>query len=43
MELINSEERVFRRGEIYDIGELNIAGSEQQGKSIMKTQSMIIS
>lgn len=31
MELINSEERVFRRGEIYDIGELNIAGSEQQG------------
>lgn len=31
MELINSEERVFRRGEIYDIGELDIEGSEQQG------------
>lgn len=31
MELINSDERVFRRGEIYDIGELDTAGSEQQG------------
>ena len=31
MEQINSEERVFRRGEIYDIGELDIEGSEQQG------------
>lgn len=31
MEQINSEERVFRRGEIYDIGELDTAGSEQQG------------
>ena len=31
MEQINSEERVFRRGEIYDIGELDTEGSEQQG------------
>lgn len=31
MELFDSEERLFRRGEIYDIGELDTAGSEQQG------------
>lgn len=31
MERMNSEERVFRRSEIYDIGELEITGSEQQG------------
>ncbi len=28
---MNSEERVFRRSEIYDIGELDTTGSEQQG------------
>ena len=27
----STEERVFRRGEIYDIGEIDITGSEQQG------------
>ena len=31
MERMNSEERVFRRSEIYDIGELETTGSEQQG------------
>ena len=31
MERMNSEERVFRRSEIYDIGELDTTGSEQQG------------
>ena len=31
MEKIITDEKVFRRGEIYDIGELEITGSEQQG------------
>ena len=31
MERFDSEERVFRRSEIYDIGELEVTGSEQQG------------
>ena len=31
MERMNSGKRVFRRSEIYDIGELDTTGSEQQG------------
>ena len=31
MEMNDLENAVFRRGEIYDIGELDITGSEQQG------------
>jgi mRNA interferase MazF len=31
MEDMNLDEKVFRRGEIYDIGELDNIGSEQQG------------
>ena len=31
MERFDSENRKFRRGEIYDIGELEVTGSEQQG------------